>query len=443
MTTIDKYNYLLEDIINIMKKEYKNALKRERKNVNKTDEELDVLVQEYYDEFVSENTLHIIQDNKPNDIVICDRYFERMNEEIDNNQVNCTNFRAVVKDDNGQHKFILKISSSAINVGYKKYDGQKYNYNPTDGKPLKSNNLKEDFFKTYCNNEDINLDDYNLEPNKVVYYNTAYPFYTRFNSDLFRTIREIYNSDLESSDETIKNNAVEKIKSLTQEFRRKYLNIEELYKSSSRSVMLYTSKLLRDLGYETIITYPSPGFIINTIHKNDQELKEGLVSLYESFGFRKINCKEVIGNYFTNNFYDAKDYNMGYTEYIKPNMIGKLDDMIKQLDSYAYKGYKKIFPVLSYLNPIVKKLPSVLTNNWVGNKISKLNDTLKHDKSDKFIAKDEESYDKIVRNKKIFSEEEFNQLVNDNTNRVDAYMKKYLKYKQKYLELKKINDTIL
>ncbi len=444
MATIDKYNYSLQDIIDIIKKDYKDVLKKDRKNVNKTDEELDILVSEYYNEFITENTLHIIQDNKPHDIVICDRYFERMNEPTDNNLVNCTNFRAVVKDENGKHNIMLKISSSTINVGYKQYDGKDFNYKTTD-ETLKPNNLKEDFFKKYCKKGDTIFDDYNLAPNKVVYYNTAYPFYTKFNSDLISKIRTIYTNDLDSSDLIIKNKAVEKIKSLTQEFRTKYLNIEELYKSSSKSVMLYTSKLLRDLGYETIIAYPSPGFLINTIHKNDKDLKEGLVKLYESYGFKKLDCSEEIGNYLAFDFEMAKIMNSGNTEYNKPNMIGKLDDMIKHLDSYVYKGYKVLYPVLSLLNPVVKILPSFLTNNTVAENLSKLSDTIKHEKSSKFIAKDEESYRKIIQNK-IYSEEEFNKLVNDNTNSTnsaDAYMKKYLKYKQKYLELKKINDTIL
>ena len=397
-------------------------------------------------DFDAEEKLYVFQDGKSHDTVLCNKDINRVNELTESNDILCTNYRTVLKTENGvTHQVTLKISSSVINPGYKKYDGKPFNYTLETKEQLKENNIENDFFIKYCYINDIKelSKRYNLEPNRVVYYNTAYPQYPKYYSDLFSKIRSIYNDDLEADDTAQSLKAETKIKELVQEIKKRYPNIESLYQDSSKAIMFYITKMLHGLGYETIVVYPSAGFLLNTLHKNSKDLNNGLVRVYEGLGFEKIYCKTEVGNFFVFDMAEADQYMddkvKTSSDFTKPVMIGNLANMIQlnKIHSLAVKCISKLEPVRPFIDKAVSVLPSFITKSKLGKECSNIDKFIKYDNARKYTASDPNTYDRITsRDVKILTPALEELLLKQE----NVSQRKYLKYKAKYLQLKKLNN---
>ena len=184
-----KYEYTIKDIIDEIRKETKNF-------------------GDLFSEFIRESTFTIYSpENGTTDITLCNHNFDKLTDEYDNNNILCSNYRAVfLNNEDGSKDYIrIRVSSSSVKVGYKPYDMYPFNYKGDDAEMLQTHgkkiNLYEAYFNKYCNKKDEEkIKKYDLSHDKVVYYDTAYPQYNNIFSKILSKIRSVYKEDIDSVD---------------------------------------------------------------------------------------------------------------------------------------------------------------------------------------------------------------------------------------------------
>ena len=262
-------------------------------------------------------------------------------------------------------------------------------------------------------------------------------------------------------------------------------NVINLYKKSTRPLLLVVLKILHKLGIKYIVVDPEPGYHPSTICLNDKSRYEGLVSLYEKMGLKKIKCSINTASLLNLSFGLTIDDLIGMTNFSKDSEKEKYNEVkkiiedlkrknpepsiIKQELNRNFKSYK------SHLQPLIREFMNC--NNFTlpdANEyyhkdsyvmIGKVDDIIRNKKLDSltslwtasFVNSDANEAYNILKNyvkkitpkessetakklgdlENIMDEKTMTSLIGNKGYKDIKFANKYLKYKNKYLKLKK------
>jgi hypothetical protein len=195
------------------------------------------------------------------DKIFCDNLYEGKTEARNFKGIKCSNYRLVGLSNDPSKKVYLKVSSIDID-------------NPEDF----THNLFTGLNRAdVCNGEQIKKLKSTglLNPLTTVYFKGAY---TVFPSSWV--------------ERNLSKDAIE---------ARKL----DIYKSSTRGILIKVLLILKKLGLKTLVVDPEPGYLPQTSSMSHKERLDGLIKLYEDFGLKKINCALRTGAFMMLNYGDS------------------------------------------------------------------------------------------------------------------------------------------
>lgn len=183
------------------------------------------------------------------DLILCNNDYKEVNDDTNKfNGIMCKNYRKILvydEDIDNEIIYYLKVASNDIDSN-------------------KDTKWHTNFISKYCDINDPNIIKFRnkglLTDEKTVYYKGAFVVFPPEWEELMK--------------------------------KGKYINPKqiEIYKNAARGLMIHILKILKKIGFNTIIVDPAPGFHPNTFEKNDAEKINGLIKLYEKIGLVEIGC---------------------------------------------------------------------------------------------------------------------------------------------------------
>jgi hypothetical protein len=339
-------------------------------------------------------------------------------------KINCYNFRKVIKIGNETVPLYLKVGSANANI--EEYKGTFGNLLKTCNVPDKNLSLEDNFkkytsenmkiyssnpvdksHKTYNNTIDPNLIKILNDSKKTVYFTGAYNINIKcIDNILTKNISVIKDDDIKILEEIKKNEA--------------YKNIT---KYGSRGILIYMVKFLKKMEYEYIVVDPAPRPTIedlDLIKEYVEKIKKNPINketLSDEF-INKLHLK-LVTRYTENGFNALLCPSPLQGMSMVSNGIFTNSEIINQSDGGKYVVYAKIDDILSNLG-----LSGITSYFSVLSDQVKINQNLEK----KEIYKNKNFSDDLV-----FSITDMQKIIPEK-----KFYKKYLKYKAKYLALKKL-----
>ncbi len=347
--------------------------------------DIDNLNEKENTKIVNENIKNIIllpQGNIPQfDRVLCDKNYEENSYETYNG-IQCKNYRGV--DINGTQHYLLVGS---INL---------------DTQPEIT--YYQRFLTTKCNQKDPVIIDFHKrgllsDPRKIVYFKGAYTIFPN-----------VFTTEIKSEED-----------------KQKFKQQLEIYVKATRSILVHILPYLKKIGITTIVVDPEPGFHPSTIGWTEERKLAGLIGLYTGMGLKEIKCL------YTTSALIAFDFDVLDNPHLSPQQI---DTKIRE-QLVKKRGYVYDYPIM------IGSIDDMLTNYNIGTSVI--------GRALSFIpiaGQDVRDLQEFLRVpikfnatvgslNNLLTVRKMDAVFNPSPDIRHAYRQKYLKYKQKYLELKK------